>query len=243
MHPLELYREFYSHYGSQNWWPVTEKRKIKPEYKKRKQLTEAQKLEVCFGAILTQNTSWKNVEKALIELNKNNLINAKKIISIKKRKLSELIKPAGYFNQKAGYLKEFCANLKKYGYSVNSFFVSSLDLRKELLSIKGIGKETADSILLYAAKKPFFVVDAFTKRIISRISGEKEKKYEELQEFFHSSLERNSGLFSEFHALFVEHAKTFCQKKPLCSKCFLRNKCNFWRKQFFKAKETKKAKK
>ncbi|MBU2100186.1 endonuclease, partial [Candidatus Micrarchaeota archaeon] len=192
-----------------------------------------QKLEVCFGAILTQNTSWLNVEKAIIELNKKELIDAEKIFSIKKQKLAETIRSAGYFNQKSGYLKSFCLHLKKYNYSVNEFFSFSPDLSKELLSIKGIGKETADSILLYSAQKPFFVVDAYTKRIISRLNGEKEKSYDELQNFFHSNLKNDSALFNEFHALFVEHAKQFCQKKPLCKKCFLRKECVFGKNNEF----------
>jgi len=209
----------------QFWWPVTEKGKTIPEYKKRDGLTEKQKLEVCFGAILTQNTSWKNAEKAVAELNKNDLIDAKKIILVKKEKLAGIIMPAGYFNQKAGYLKEFCRHLEKHSFSVNSFFSFSQDLRKELLSVKGIGKETADSILLYSAGKPFFVVDAYTKRIMQRINGGKEKSYDELQDFFHSGLEKSPELFREFHALFVEHAKHFCRKKPLCSQCFLKKEC------------------
>jgi endonuclease-3 related protein len=233
MQPLNLYKKLFSFFGEQNWWPVTSKGKIKPEYKKRKNLTEKQKLEVCFGAILTQNTSWGNVEKAITGLNKRNLIDAKKILSIKKENLAEIIKSAGYFNQKSAYLKEFCLNLKKYNYSVNSFFSSSADLRKELLGIKGIGKETADSILLYSVQKPFFVVDAYTKRILSRINGEKEKSYDELQNFFHSTLKKDFELFNEFHALLVEHAKQFCQKKPLCSKCFLRKECVFGKNNEF----------
>ena len=227
MLPSKLYKKLQGEYGKQNWWPVTEQGKTKPEYKKRKNLTEKQKLEVCFGAILTQNTSWKNVEKAIIQLNKKNLIDAEKILKTRKETLAETIKPAGYFNQKTVYLKEFCKHLKKYNYSVNSFFSSSLDLREKLLSVKGIGKETADSILLYSAGKPFFVVDAYTKRIVSRINGEQEKSYDELQQFFHKGLKKDAGLFNEFHALFVEHAKQFCRKKPVCKNCFLKKECVF----------------
>jgi len=230
MNPKKLFKELYSVYGLQNWWPVTGKEKTIPEYKKRTKLTEKQKLEICFGAILTQNTSWKNVEKAIIELNKENLINAEKIVLIKKQKLAELIKSVGYFNQKAVYLKEFCKHLEKFNYSLNSFF-AVFDLRKELLSVKGIGKETADSILLYSVQKPFFVVDAYTKRIMERITGKEENDYDKLQGFFHSRLEHDALLFNEFHALFVEHAKNFCRKKPLCSNCFLKKQC-FHGKQF-----------
>ncbi len=226
MQAFSLYKKLFSEYGKQNWWPVTEKGKTKPEYKNRKKLSEKQKLEVCFGAILTQNTSWKNVEKAIIRLNKKNLIDAEKILKTRKQTLAKAIKSAGYFNQKAVYLKEFCRHLKKYDFSLNKFFAEK-DLRTELLSVKGIGKETADSILLYSAEKPVFVVDAYTKRIISRISGEKEKSYDELQNFFHKNLKKGAELFNEFHALFVEHAKQFCMKKPLCKNCFLKKECVF----------------
>ncbi len=225
MNPKKLYEKLFFVYGEQKWWPITDNKKIFPEYLERKSLTEKQKLEVCFGAILTQNTSWRNVEKVVIQLNKNNLIDAKKILKTRKEKLSELIKSAGYFNQKTVYLKEFCRHLKKYDFSVNSFFVNSSDLRTELLSIKGIGKETADSILLYSAGKPFFVVDAYTKRIMERLTGKQENNYDVLQDLFYSSLEKNAFLFNEFHALLVEHAKQFCQKKPLCKNCFLKKEC------------------
>ncbi len=234
MKAFQLYKKLFSEYNTQNWWPVTEKNKTVPEYNTRNFLTEKQKLEVCFGAILTQNTSWKNVEKAVIELNKKNLINPKKISRIKKEELAKLIKSAGYFNQKAVYLKEFCRHLKKYDYSLNKFFSKEgIELRKELLSIKGIGKETADSILLYSAQKPFFVVDAYTKRILGRLNGTKENNYDSLQDFFHLNLKKDLQLFNEFHALLVEHAKQFCQKKPLCKNCFLRKQCIFGKNNSF----------
>ncbi|MFH1895036.1 MAG: hypothetical protein ABIJ74_00430 [archaeon] len=232
MKPEKLFEKLLNVYGKQFWWPVTTEGQTKPECRKRKILSEKQKLETCFGAILAQNTSWKNVKKAVIQLNKKNLIDAEKILKIKKEKLAGTIKSAGYFNQKTVYLKEFCLHLKKHDYSLASFF-SSGNLRAQLLSIKGIGKETADSILLYSAGKPFFVVDAYTKRIISRLEGTKEKSYEELQNYFYINLKKDSFLFNEFHALFVEHAKNFCRKKPLCKNCFLKKECVFGKSNSF----------
>ena len=166
---LKFYEKLYHHLGPQHWWPVTEEGKLHPEYSDGPK-NEKQQLEVIFGAILTQNTSWKNVEKAIVELNKNDLIDVKKIIKIEDKKLAEIIKPSGYHNQKAKKLKNFCDFLlKSYGGKLSSLFKNDIDgLREQLLSIKGIGPETADSIILYAAKKPIFVIDAYTKRIFNR---------------------------------------------------------------------------
>jgi len=208
---IELYNKLYSSFGSQGWWPAE------------------RKFEMCIGAILTQNTSWGNVEKALQNLKKEKKLDARKIASMKKKELAELIRPAGYYNQKASYLKEFCLHLKKYDFSLNKMFEKKLpELRKELLSVKGIGPETADSIILYAAEKPIFVVDAYTKRIINRVYNEKYKNYNELQELFHKNLPKETKLFNEFHALLVKLGKGYCRKeKPLCSKCPLRKECSF----------------
>src|SRR3989338_8198434 len=203
-----IYRNLYSHFGPQNWWPVTSEKDTK------------QKLEVCFGAILTQNTNWKNVEKAIAQLNKNNLINTKRIIDISNKKLALIIRSSGYHNQKAKKLKNFCYFLlKSYNGKLGLLFKKDIEeLRKQLLSVNGIGPETADSIILYAAKKPIFVVDAYTKRIFSRI-GYKEKTYDEFQKLFMSSLPNSERLFNEYHALIVQLCKNICKNKPLCHKC------------------------
>ena len=174
-----IYNTLLKAYGNQNWWPVTLDNETIPEYHKNIKLTEKQKLEICFGAILTQNTNWKNVEKAIIQLNKNNLININKIIRVNNKKLAEIIKSSGYHNQKAIKLKNFCLFLmNNYNRNIEKLFSNSITkLRSELLSVNGIGPETADSIILYAAKKPIFVIDAYTKRIMNRI-GFKENSYD-----------------------------------------------------------------
>ncbi len=232
MQPITLYKTILKEFGEQNWWPVTEPGETAPTYKKRKSLSTAQRFEICVGAILTQNTSWLNVMKALENLNKAKMLSPRKLGSARKRKTASLIKPAGYFNQKAGYLKNFSAHLEKnYAGKLEELFKKpSAELRKELLSIKGIGEETADSIILYSAQKPVFVVDAYTKRVLSRLRGERQtnSSYVEVQSFFESRLPKNVKLFNEFHALFVALGKDFCTKtSPGCFACCLRRNCAF----------------
>ncbi len=178
--------------------------------------------------ILTQNTNWKNVEKAIVELNKRNLIDIKKIKDIDEKELAFLIKSSGYHNQKAKKLKNFCEFLiKNKKKKLKKLFQNELAiLREELLSIKGIGPETADSIILYATKKPIFVIDAYTKRILNRL-GFKEKSYDELQSLFTQSLPKSERLFNEYHALLVKMGKSVCKKVPLCENCPLKQGCNY----------------
>ena len=222
-----IYTKLYSHFGSQKWWPVTEKGKIHPEYSDGPK-NGKQQLEVIFGAILAQNTTWKNAEKAIIELNRNNLIDAKKILNISNEKLSKIIRSSGYHNQKTKKLKNFCNFLLgNYDGSLNALFkVNIKRLRQELLSVNGIGPETADSIILYAAKKPIFVIDAYAKRIMNRV-GFKEASYDELQQLFMKSLPNSEKLFNEYHALLVELGKNICKKQPLCNKCPINKCCNY----------------
>src|SRR3989338_2886441 len=224
---MGIYNSLFSKFGPQLWWPVTESGKFHPEYTGGPK-NEEQKLEVCFGAILTQNTNWKNVEKAIIELKKKNLIDVKKILRIENKKLAKIIKSSGYHNQKAKKLKNFCNFLlNNYNGKLNLLFNNNInELRKQLLSINGIGPETADSIILYAAKKPIFVIDAYTKRILNRI-GYKEKSYDELQKLFMQNLPNNERLFNECHALLVELGKSICKKEPLCKKCPAKNNCDY----------------
>ena len=188
-------------------------------------------------AILTQNTNWKNVEKAIVKLNKNNFIDAKTIIKINNKKLAQIIKSSGYHNQKAKKLKNFCNFLiNRYDGSLKKFFKNNIKkLREELLSINGIGPETADSIILYAAKKPIFVIDAYTKRIMNRI-GYKEVAYEELQKLFMKNLKNSERLFNEYHALLVELGKNICKKIPLCEKCPINNHCDYYKNIYIKGK-------
>jgi len=229
MHPLQLCKKMLSHYSYQNWWPVTEKGEFLPTYKKRGSLAERQKFEICAGAILTQNTDWKNVMKALENLNRAKMLNCEKIASAKQAGIAKLVKPSGYYNQKAKKLILFAKYVKKnYSCSVSKMFEKPLaELREELLSLHGIGPETADGIILYAAGKPSFVADAYTRRFVERFFAQTKTDYVEVKAFFESQLPADARLFNEFHALFVEHGKRSCRKKPNCAECFLKKECPF----------------
>tara|TARA_B100000315_G_scaffold259108_1_gene313669 strand:+ start:1669 stop:2370 length:702 start_codon:yes stop_codon:yes gene_type:complete len=223
-----IYKNLLNTFGPQGWWPVTPPGHVEPVCDKGPRTTK-QKLEVCFGAILTQNTSWKNVEKAIMNLNKENLVDLRKIKNISNAKLAAIIRPSGYFNQKAIKLKAFCNYvLKKYDGNLDTFFSRTpKGLRAELLSIHGIGPETADSIILYAAEKPSFVIDAYTKRIFSRFGlCRKEIDYHQLKEAVEKNVKKNTKMYNEYHALLVELAKKHCLSKyPVCSSCPLTEDC------------------
>lgn len=200
---LKIYGLLHKHFGPRHWWPADTP------------------FEVMVGAILTQNTSWKNVEKAVLNLKKNNLLTPKALHRLDASVLKKMIKPAGFFNVKAGRLKNFVDFIvSKYNNIQRMLSRPQAALRQELLGVNGIGPETADSILLYAAGKPVFVIDAYTKRIFSRhgLAGE-DAEYGELQKFFMDNLPRKASLFNEYHALLVELGKTYCRKKPLCENC------------------------
>lgn len=206
---LELvYKKLYSYFGPQYWWPGDSP------------------FEVMVGAILTQNTNWQNVEKAITNLKKHKLLNPHKLYKLQQRKLASLIRPAGYYNIKAKRLKYFLDFIfKSYGADISKMSrVDSAILRQELLSVNGIGPETADSILLYALNKPVFVVDAYTKRIFSRHRlVRSDAAYEEVQGLFMSGLEKDAKLFNEYHALLVRLGKDFClKKKGKCDICPVR---------------------
>lgn len=228
---IKIYNILLNHFRPQGWWPTVNQKTGRCEYHKNNYKipqTEQEKLQVILGAILTQNTSWSNVEKAIISLSKNKLIDVDKISSISQKKLAGIIRSSGYYNQKSERLKIFCDYLiKNYNGNISRFFDKKItDLREELLSIKGIGPETADSIILYAAQKPIFVVDAYTKRIFSRLGFcNKDVSYDELQKLAHSKLNKEVKLFNEFHALIVELGKDFCKRKPLCINCPVNNLC------------------
>ena len=226
----EVYNILLKKFGPQGWWPTTPANKTTPKYAGGPK-NERQQLEVVFGAILAQNTSWKNAEKAIINLNANNLINACKIIRLPTKKLAKIIKSSGYHNQKTKKLKNFCEFLiNNYEGNLKLFFNNAAkNLRNELLSINGIGPETADSIILYAAKKPIFVIDAYTKRIFGRL-GYKEEAYDEFQQLFMDNLPKSERLFNEFHALIIELGKNFCKNNPSCGKCPLMAGCPYGKK-------------
>jgi endonuclease-3 related protein len=174
------------------------------------------------GAILTQNTSWRNVEKAIQHLKAKGVLNIRGIHQLKRAQLASLIKSSGYYRIKADRLKAFVDFIcKEYGGSIQKMGRERMDvLRQKLLKVKGIGPETADSVLLYGLEKPIFVIDAYTKRILSRHGMINERaSYEEIQKLFMDHLPRNEKLFNEYHALFVHLGKTLCKKIPRCDIC------------------------
>ena len=214
----KIYDILYKNYGPQGWWPLTERYKFIPEHKGKKPSSQQRKFEIIIGAILTQNTAWKNVEKAIIQLNKKRLLKLEKLKVLPEKRIAELIKPSGYYNQKAKKIKAMIKFLEP-GKEVN---------HKNLLKVWGIGPETADSILLYAYEQPYFVIDAYTKRIFTRVGlVNKDISYNELQKRFHKALPKNVEIFKEYHALLVEHAKRYCRTKPLCETCILRKECDY----------------
>lgn len=199
-----IYKRLFSYYGAQNWWPGEDP------------------FEIAIGAILTQNTNWSNVEKAIKNLKDAKLLNPKKLHEIPKTVLAELIRPAGYYNVKTDRLKSFVRFLVTNfsGDMERMKIEDSLSLRKKLLSVHGIGPETADSILLYALNKPVFVIDAYTKRVLSRHGILSYKAtYDEYQRLFHKELDEDVSLFNEYHALIVRVGKDFCKSTPQCQKC------------------------
>jgi len=200
-----IYDSLYRRYGPQGWWPSDSE------------------LECVIGAILTQNTSWKNVEKALGNLKKARLLSIEKIDRAPHEEIASIIRSSGYFNQKAIKLKNFARFvIENYAGSLESMLGEEAStLRDRLLAINGIGPETADSIVLYAAHKPVFVVDAYTVRVLRRHRlVPEETSYDEVQELLTLSLPQDVELFNEFHALFVRVGKEQCKKKsPLCAGC------------------------
>jgi endonuclease III related protein len=174
------------------------------------------------GAILTQNTSWSNVEKAIRNLRDHELISLESLCRIDIDELASLVRSSGYFNQKAQRLKSFCLHIRENWEGDLTWFLSQEmeALRIELLSMRGIGPETADSIILYAACQPSFVVDAYTFRIFSRHGWiEETANYESLRSFFMDALEADVALYQEYHALLVNTGKFYCRRKPLCTAC------------------------
>ena len=208
---LKIQKKLSARFGPRNWWPAE---------------TD---FEVCVGAILTQNTSWKNVEKAIDNLKTENILSLEAIIDIEEEKLAAIIKPAGYYNLKAKRLKSLILYLS----TVNSgdwrdFLVnSSLDeARASLLSVYGVGPETADSILLYAANRKSFVIDKYTLRFCGRFGLLKEDTgYDEARAFFMSNLPKSYKLYNELHALLVVLGATYCKTKPDCIPCPLFGDC------------------
>jgi len=217
----EIYETLYKMYGPQGWWPLLDVLGTNPtktgsimgyhpnDYSYPK--TKNQCFEICISAILTQNTSWPSVEKSLLNLKELIDITPENMLKLDINKLKEAIKPCGYYNQKSERLKIF-----------SEFFITvkSIPTRDELLNVKGIGNETADSMLLYAFKVPSFVIDAYTKRMLLNLNLISENaKYDEIKELFETNIEKNLEIYQEYHALIVEHAKNYYRKKENYSKC------------------------
>ena len=200
----EAYKKLMEAFGPQHWWPGDSP------------------FEIAVGAILTQNTSWKNVEKALSRLREAESLSIETIDGLDNDELAELIRPAGYFRLKSKRLKNFVSLVvNEFGGEFHRLLSLDRDsLREKLLSVNGIGPETADSIVLYAAAKPIFVIDAYTARVLKRHGWiDYEADYFAMQEYFHAELESSTQLYNEYHALIVEVGKRFCKKIPKCDEC------------------------
>ena len=209
---LDIYHRLLTNYGPQHWWPADSP------------------FEVIIGAILTQSAAWGNVEKAITNLKAKGVLSSPALRQLPIEELSQLIYPSGYYNAKALKIKSFVNWLEKYyDDSLDRLFALDVSLlRQELLSVHGIGDETADSIILYAARKSIFVIDAYTRRIVSRLGlGHSTNSYVVFQDLFMQNLPHDKMLFNEYHALFVCHGKTTCKRLPLCKGCCLSSLCPF----------------
>jgi endonuclease III related protein len=209
---FEYFEKMHIFYGPQGWWPAESA------------------FEVCIGAILTQNTSWVNVEKAIRNLKSANALDHKKLLEMGHDDLADLIRPSGFFNVKSRRIQSFLKWVEQQydGSLERMFFTDWLELRVELLKVEGIGPETCDSILLYAGNKPSFVVDSYTNRLFRRLGLlQGTETYQQVRAAFMQNLPEEVRIYNEYHALIVEHCKRFCRKKPLCTDCPLNIACIF----------------
>ncbi len=208
---VNIYQKLLDHFGKRNWWPAETP------------------FEIIVGAILTQQTTWKNVERAINNLKRENLMNIDALAKADISKLEKTIRSSGFFRQKASRLKNIASHLmSEYNSDLNVFFDRDTnEIREELLALKGIGQETADSILLYAGGKPIFVVDGYTIRICERLGLCAEKNYDEVQKWFMKRLPKAAEVYGEMHALIVELGKHHCKAEPKCNGCPLMELCSF----------------
>ena len=247
-----IYKRLYDHFGPQGWWPTTPPGKTRPRYYpgKIRHLSAGEQWEIVVGAVLTQNTAWRNVELALANLSERRFLHLQTFCTLAEAELAALIRPSGCYNQKARRLQQIAryiagkqaitpgakdSDSRRTALSLSTIANGSITsilsqpaapLRRELLDLPGIGPETADSILLYAAGHPFFVIDAYTRRILSRLGLIRpDLSYTELQTIFMDQLSPDPDLFNEYHALLVRHATTYCRAKPLCGECCLNKLC------------------
>lgn len=202
------YRRLLKAYGPQHWWPGESR------------------FEIMVGAVLTQNTAWLNVERAIANLKAANALTPQAILAASPKRLASWLKPSGYFNVKAKRLRAFCRWLLARKGAAQLARVPTAVLRAEMLTVHGVGPETADDILLYAFERPVFVVDAYTKRVFTRLGVLRgHEGYESVRQFFESNLKTDVALLNEYHALIVRHGKDVCRVKPRCSVCCLANDC------------------
>jgi len=211
MNPLHLYKKLLKHFGKQYWWPAETR------------------FEVIIGAFLTQQTNWKNVEIAIKNLKDKELLDPNSLSTAPLSHIEMLIRQSGFYKQKTRRIINFSQYLiVKHDGSLANLFSGPLEqIRKELLTIEGIGSETADSILLYAADRLSFPIDAYTIRLCERL-GIEDVQYKKLKEFFESSIPRDLEIYKELHALIDMLGKTYCKTKPLCSTCPIKSKCDFF---------------
>ena len=204
--PMAIYEKFLAHYGELGWWPAETV------------------CEIIVGAVLTQNTAWRNVEKALAGFGGG--LSPTAVLDADISELEAIIRPAGFFTQKAACLKAVMEWYGRYGFDVPTVRSETLEkVRAELLAVKGVGRETADSILLYAFGFPTFVVDAYTIRLCGRYPMEAGEGYEKVKAFFENSIPGSVEIYNKFHAMIVVNAKEHCRKKPLCEGCPLAGDC------------------
>lgn len=202
----KIYQTLYFHYGDLDWWPADTP------------------FEVMVGAILTQNTAWTNVEKAIKQFDGH--LTPERIMALPIEKLQDIIRPAGFYRQKSQYLKAVTEWFMSYDCDIDSINKLPLsDIRSELLRVRGVGNETADSILLYGFKFPTFVVDAYTMRFFKRFPIDAGKTYMEVKIFCEAELPRHTELYGHFHALIVHNGKEHCKKKMDCTGCPLEGFC------------------
>lgn len=203
-----LARRLLAAYGPQHWWPADSA------------------FEMMVGAVLTQNTAWRNVEQALGNLKRARLLSPERMEKLGVEELAALIRPAGYYNIKAKRLANLCYFIRQQGGLASLAAIRSEKLRRALLAVNGVGPETADSILLYAFDRPVFVIDAYTRRIFRRLGmivGD--EPYDTLRQMIEQGLAADSRQYNELHALLVRHAKSYCGSKPACAGCCLRSDC------------------
>ena len=209
---LNIYQRLIDNYGPQHWWPAQES------------------FEVIVGAILTQSAAWVNVEKAIDNLRAASALTPAALRKLPQEELAGLIYPSGYYNAKARKLRAFAAWFgERYGDDLGKLFSNDIHpLREQLLTVHGIGEETADSFILYAAGKPVFVIDAYTRRIFSRLGlSPHESSYAAHQSLFMENLPPDASFFNEYHALLVCLGKNVCRSRPLCAGCCLNKICRF----------------